>query len=207
MNSIDLLSEKYKNACEIIEDLESIIYFLHDDIERIVASRWGRPLSWDAYSYSVDVTRRQLTNKQHLDGVKRFIQLEAAPALRWLVARLTNNAINHYRSFKDHKIADEDLWYEESLVHDLIDIDTIKDRSPEIFHEVFVRLSRDALFGFDDFDLYDFEYLCAKYGLDLSEYTLSPFAITAEIAASGGAQLLFGFDEIEKNLRNENIKE
>lgn len=197
MNSIDLLSEKYKNGSEIIKDLDSLVYFFHDDVERIFARKNGRMLSWEAYSYSIDVTRNQILEKQHLDGIKRFMQLEATSALRWLIARLTNNSLNYYCSVKNHKITKEDVWYEESQIYEFIDIETIKNQNPKLFKEVFERLSRDALFRRDDFDFYDFEYLCGKYGLNLSEYVLSPVAITAEIASSGGAQLLFGFDDHE----------
>lgn len=193
MNSIQLLSKKYKNSYEIIDDVDSIVYFLFDDVDRLLNSQ-RLILTWDAYTYSINITKAQIIKKQHLRGIKHFIGLETKPALRWLVSRLANNSVNYY---KRKRYANDDTSYDESLIYDFLDIDKIQKNDPELFKLGLRKLSMDVLFRVDDFDWKDFSTLCSRYGQDPEEYALSPASSSAEASNSGAVQLLFNFYEDE----------
>lgn len=188
LNSIDILLKKYTNTAEILENYDEIAYFLHDDVEHILWKE-RKPLSWVAFSHSIDITRQQLLFKQHLDGIKEFLGLDAEGALRWLVSRLKNNSINFYKE-KPHEAV---VYYDESLNYDLMDIEKTKANNPTDFTNAFARLARDALLC-EDFDWQDFLYLCRKYEIDSEQFVLSPVTSSAEQSAAGFLQLVFGFD-------------
>lgn len=188
---------EYANTAEILENYDEIAYFLHDDVEHMLWKE-RKTLSWVAFCHSVDITRQQLFYKQHLDGIKEFLGLDVdvEAALRWLVSRLKNNSVNFYKE-KPHEA---DVYYDESLTYDLMDIEKTKTNNPTDFRNAFARLARDALLC-EDFDWQDFLYLCQKYEINSEEFVLSPVTSLAEQSAAGFLQLVFGFDADEQQRR------
>lgn len=189
LNSIDILLREYTNTEDILDNFDEIVNFLHDDVERICQAD-GKTLSWVAYSHSIDTTRRQLTHKQHLRGIQEFHSLEVKEALRWLVSRLKNNSVNFYKE-KPHA---EDMYYEESHIYDLGDIEKIRKIDPDRFELAFATLARTALMS-SDFDWHDFLYLCEKYEMDPKKYELSPVTTIGVESESGYVQLKFDLAE------------
>lgn len=177
MQLVEILS--HSNKIKIIDDLlnhfDLVVELARDDIYKIAKSKRLLFSDFDfAYADAVKMLKSQL-QKSHLKGISRFLKCEnIANAVSWLIERLLNNMRNittnqKYKLYcapsfgqlhENIKSNDELEAVLELMELEKFDRDTIKKGLQAIWNNSILE---------EDFDYFDMEYLCKKFGFEVSE--------------------------------------
>ncbi len=207
MQLVEILS--HSNKIKIIDDLlnhfDLVVELARDDIYKIAKSKRLLFSDFDfAYADAVKMLKSQL-QKSHLKGISRFLKCEnIANAVSWLIERLLNNMRNittnqKYKLYcapsfgqlhENIKSNDELEAVLELMELEKFDRDTIKKGLQSI--------SKNAMFE-EDFDYFDMEYLCKKFGFEVSQIVgteaINFQKYKKEQTESGHSQLVMVFED------------
>ena len=207
MQLVEILSHsnKIKTIDDLLNHFDLVVELARDDIYKIAKSKRLLFSDFDfAYADAVEILKSQL-QKSHLKGISRFLKCEnIANAVSWLIERLLNNMRNittnqKYKLYcapsfgqlhENIKSNDELEAVLELMELEKFDRDTIKKGLQAI--------SKNAMFE-EDFDYFDMEYLCKKFGFEVSQI-LGTEAINfqkykKEQTESGHSQLVMVFED------------
>ena len=206
MQLVEILSHsnKIKTLDDLLNHFDLLVELARDDIYKIAKSKRLLFCDFDfAYADAVEMLKSQL-QKSHLKGVSRFLQCEnISNAVSWLIERLLNNMRNittnqKYKLYcapsfgqlhENIKSNDELEAVLELMELEKFDRDTIK-KGLQIIWE-------NSMFE-EDFDYFDMEYLCKKFGFEVSEIigtqAINLQKYKKEQAESGHSQLVFVFE-------------
>lgn len=206
MQLVEILSHcnKIKTVDDLLNHFDLVVELARDDIYKIAKSK--RLLFGDfdfAYADAVEMLKSQL-QKSHLKGISRFLQCEnIANAVSWLIERLLNNMRNittnqKYKLYcapsfgqlhENIKSNDELEAVLELMELEKFDRDTIKKGLQTIWE--------NSIFE-EDFDYFDMEYLCKKFGFEVSQIVgtqaINLQKYKKEQTESGHSQLVFVFE-------------
>ena len=207
MQLVEILS--HSNKIKIIDDLlnhfDLVVELARDDIYKIAKSKRLLFSDFDfAYADAVEILKSQL-QKSHLKGISRFLKCEnIANAISWLIERLLNNMRNittnqKYKLYcapsfgqlhENIKSNDELEAVLELMELEKFDRDTIKKGLQSIW--------KNAMFE-EDFDYFDMEYLCKKFGFEVSQIVgteaINLQKYKKEQTESGHSQLMMVFED------------
>ena len=205
MQLVEILSHsnKIKTLDDLLNHFDLVVDLARDDIYKIAKSKRLLFCDFDfAYGDAVEMLKSQL-QKSHLKGISRFLQCEnIANAVSWLIERLLNNMRNittnqKYKLYcapsfgqlhENIKSNDELEAVLELMELEKFDRDTIKKGLQSIW--------KNAMFE-EDFDYFDMEYLCKKFGFEVSQIVgteaINFQKYKKEQAESGNSQLVFVF--------------
>ena len=177
MQLVEILSHsnKIKTVDDLLNHFDLVVELARDDIYKIAKSKRLLFSDFDfAYGDAVEMLRSQL-QKSHLKGISRFLKCEnIANAVSWLIERLLNNMRNittnqKYKLYcapsfgqlhENIKSNDELEAVLELMELEKFDRDTIKKGLQTIWE--------NSIFE-EDFDYFDMEYLCKKFGFEVSQ--------------------------------------
>ena len=206
MQLVQIISQsKIKNVNDLLNNIDSIVELARDDIYKIAKSKRLLFSDFDfAYGDAVEMLKGQL-QKSHLKGISRFLQCEnIANAISWLIERLLNNMRNittnqKYKLYcapsfgqlhENIKSNDELEAVLELMELEKFDRDTIKKGLQSIW--------KNAMFE-EDFDYFDMEYLCKKFGFEVSQIVgteaINLQKYKKEQTESGHSQLMMVFED------------
>jgi hypothetical protein len=205
MQLVEILSHsnKIKAIDDLLNHFDSIVELARDDIYKIAKSKRLKFSDFDfAYADAVDMLKSQL-QKSHLKGINKFLKCENIPnAVSWLIERLLNNMRNittnqKYKLYcapsfgqlhENIKSNDELEAVLELMELERFDRDTLKNGLQSIWE--------NSMFD-EDFDYIDMEYLCKKFGFEVSEIVgndaINLQKYKKEQTESGHSQLVFVF--------------
>ena len=207
MQLVEILSHsnKIKTVDDLLNHFDLVVELARDDIYKIAKSK--RLLFGDfdfAYCDAVKMLKSQ-PQKSHLKGISRFLQCEnISNAVSWLIERLLNNMRNittnkKYKLYcapsfgqlhENIKSNDELEAVLELMELEKFDRDTIKKGLQVIW--------KNSMFE-EDFDYFDMEYLCKKFGFEVSEIigteAINLQKYKKEQTESGYSQLMMVFDD------------
>ncbi|TLS96893.1 hypothetical protein [Aliarcobacter cibarius] len=207
MQLVEILS--YSNRIKTVDDLlnhfDLVVELARDDIYKIAKSKRLLFCDFDfAYADAIEMLKSQI-QKSHLKGISRFLQCEnISNAVSWLITRLLANMRNittnqKYKLYcapsfgqlhENIKSNDEIEAVLELMELEKFDRDTIKKGLQKIWE--------NSMFE-EDFDYFDMEYLCKKFGFEVSqivgtqEIYLQKYK--KEQTESGHSQLMMVFDD------------
>lgn len=177
MQLVEILSysNKIKTVDYLLNHFDLVVELARDDIYKIAKSKRLLFSDFDfTYADAVEMLKSQL-QKSHLKGISRFLQCEnISNAVSWLIERLLNNMRNittnqKYKLYCAPSFGQfhENIKsnYELEAVFDLMELekfdkDTIKKGLQTIWE--------NSIFE-EDFDYLDMEYLCKKFGFEVSQ--------------------------------------
>ena len=179
MQLVEILS--YSNKIKTVDDLlnhfDLVIELARDDILKITKSKRLLFSDFDfTFGEAIKILINQL-QKKYLKGVKRFLRCQNIEnAIKWIITRIIANmrnigttTDNRYKlhctpSFGPlHKNITLNNFYDELL--ELIEIERL-DRNT--IKKGLQTLWENSIYE-EDFDHYDIEYLCNKYGIKITE--------------------------------------
>ena len=207
MQLVEILSHsnKIKTIDDLLNHFDLVVELARDDIYKIAKSKRLLFSDFDfAYADAVEMLKSQL-QKSHLKGISRFLKCEnIANAVSWLIERLLNNMRNittnqKYKLYcapsfgqlhENIKSNDELEAVLEFMELEKFDRDTIKKGLQTIWE--------NSIFE-EDFDYFDMEYLCKKFGFEVSEIigteAINLQKYKKEQTGSGQVQLMMVFDD------------
>ena len=207
MQLVEILSHsnKIKTIDDLLNHFDLVVELARDDIYKIAKSKRLLFSDFDfAYADAVEILKSQL-QKSHLKGISRFLKCEnIANAVSWLIERLLNNMRNittnqKYKLYcapsfgqlhENIKSNDELEAVLELMELEKFDRDTIKKGLQSI--------SKNAMFE-EDFDYFDMEYLCKKFGFEVSQIVgteaINLQKFKKEQTQSGHSQLMMVFED------------
>ena len=207
MQLVEILSHsnKIKTIDDLLNHFDLVVELARDDIYKIAKSKRLLFSDFDfAYADAVEMLKSQL-QKSHLKGISRFLKCEnIANAVSWLIERLLNNMRNittnqKYKLYcapsfgqlhENIKSNDELEAVLELMELEKFDRDTIKKGLQSI--------SKNAMFE-EDFDYFDMEYLCKKFGFEVSQIVeteaINLQKYKKEQTQSGHSQLVMVFED------------
>ena len=207
MQLVEILSHsnKIKTIDDLLNHFDLVVELARDDIYKIAKSKRLLFSDFDfAYADAVEILKSQL-QKSHLKGISRFLKCEnIANAISWLIERLLNNMRNittnqKYKLYcapsfgqlhENIKSNDELEAVLELMELEKFDRDTIKKGLQSIW--------KNAMFE-EDFDYFDMEYLCKKFGFEVSEIigteAINLQKYKKEQTESGHSQLMMVFED------------
>ncbi|QEZ89308.1 hypothetical protein ACIB15232_1196 [Aliarcobacter cibarius] len=205
MQLVEILrySNKIKTVDDLLNNFDSVVELARDDIYKIAKSKRLLFSDFDfAYADAVEMLRSQL-QKSHLKGISRFLQCKnILNSVSWLIERLLNNMRNITTNQKyklycapSFKQLHENIESNDELevIIELIDLekfdrDTLKNGLQRLWN---VSIHEE------DFDYFDIEYLCKKFGFEVSEIVEDQAnnlqKYKKEQTESGNSQLVFIF--------------
>ena len=205
MQLVEILrySNKIKTVDDLLNNFDSVVELARDDIYKIAKSKRLLFSDFDfAYADAVEMLRSQL-QKSHLKGISRFLQCKnILNSVSWLIERLLNNIRNISTNQKyklycapSFKQLHENIESNDELevIIELIDLekfdrDTLKNGLQRLWN---VSIHEE------DFDYFDIEYLCKKFGFEVSEIVEDQAnnlqKYKKEQTESGNSQLVFIF--------------
>ena len=207
MQLVEILSHsnKIKTVDDLLNHFDLVVELARDDIYKIAKSK--RLLFGDfdfAYADAVEMLKSQL-QKSHLKGVSRFLKCEnIANAVSWLIERLLNNMRNittnqkyklycapSFRQLHENIKSNDELEAVLELMElEKFDRDTIKKGLQTMWE--------NSIFE-EDFDYFDMEYLCKKFGVEVSEIieteAINLQKYKKEQTGSGQVQLMMVFED------------
>ena len=205
MQLVEILSHsnKIKTIDDLLNHFDLVVELARDDIYKIAKSKRLLFSDFDfAYADAVEMLKSQL-QKSHLKGISRFLKCEnIANAISWLIERLLNNMRNITTNQKyklycapSFKQLHENIESNDELevIIELIDLekfdrDTLKNGLQRLWN---VSIHEE------DFDYFDIEYLCKKFGFEVSEIVEDQAnnlqKYKKEQTESGNSQLVFIF--------------
>lgn len=207
MQLVEILrySNKIKTVDDLLNNFDSVVELARDDIHKIAKSKRLFFSDFDfVYGDAVKMLKGQL-NKSHLKGIRRFLSCEnIANAVSWLIERILNNMRNittnrkyklycspSFRQFNDNIKSNDELEAVLELMElEKFDRDTIKKGLQSIW--------KNAMFE-EDFDYFDMEYLCKKFGFEVSQIVgteaINLQKYKKEQTQSGHSQLMMVFED------------
>lgn len=207
MQLVEILSHsnKIKTVDDLLNHFDLVVELARDDIYKIAKSKRLKFSDFDfAYADAVEMLRSQL-QKSHLKGISRFLQCEnISNAVSWLIERLLNNMRNittnqKYKLYcapsfgqlhENIKSNDELEVVLELMELERFDKETIKKGLQTIWE--------NSMFE-EDFDYLDMEYLCKKFGFEVSQIigteAINLQKYKKEQTQSGHSQLMMVFDD------------
>ncbi len=207
MQLVEILSHsnKIKTVDDLLNHFDLVVELARDDIYKIAKSKRLKFSDFDfAYADAVEMLKSQL-QKSHLKGISRFLKCEnIANAVSWLIERLLNNMRNittnqKYKLYcapsfgqlhENIKSNDELEAVLELMELEKFDKDTIKKGLQTIWNNSILE---------EDFDYFDMEYLCKKFGFEVSEIigteAINLQKYKKEQTQSGHSQLMMVFDD------------
>lgn len=207
MQLVEILSHsnKIKTIDDLLNHFDLVVELARDDIYKIAKSKRLLFSDFDfAYADAVKMLKSQL-QKSHLKGISRFLKCEnIANAVSWLIERLLNNMRNittnqKYKLYcapsfgqlhENIKSNDELEAVLELMELEKFDRDTIKKGLQSIW--------KNAMFE-EDFDYFDMEYLCKKFGFEVSQIVgteaINFQKYKKEQTQSGHSQLMMVFED------------
>ena len=207
MQLVEILSHsnKIKTVDDLLNHFDLVIELARDDIYKIAKSKRLLFSDFDfVYADAVEILKSQL-QKSHLKGISRFLKCEnIANAVSWLIERLLNNMRNittnqKYKLYcapsfgqlhENIKSNDELEAVLELMELEKFDRDTIKKGLQSIW--------KNAMFE-EDFDYFDMEYLCKKFGFEVSQIVgteaINFQKYKKEQTQSGHSQLMMVFED------------
>ena len=207
MQLVEILSHsnKIKTVDDLLNHFDLVVELARDDIYKIAKSKRLLFSDFDfAYADAVEMLKSQL-QKSHLKGISRFLKCEnIANAVSWLIERLLNNMRNittnqKYKLYcapsfgqlhENIKSNDELEKMLELMELEKFDRDTIK-KGLQIIWE-------NSMFE-EDFDYFDMEYLCKKFGFEVSQIVgteaINFQKYKKEQTQSGHSQLMMVFED------------
>lgn len=206
MQLVEILSHcnKIKTVDDLLNHFDLVVELARDDIYRIAKSKRLLFSDFDfAYADAVEMLKSQL-QKSHLKGISRFLKCEnISNAVSWLIERLLNNMRNittnqKYKLYcapsfgqlhENIKSNDELESVLELMELEKFDRDSLKKGLQTIWE--------NSMFE-EDFDYFDMEYLCKKFGFEVSEIVgtqaINLQKYKKEQTGSGQVQLMMVFD-------------
>jgi uncharacterized membrane-anchored protein YjiN (DUF445 family) len=207
MQLVEILSHsnKIKTIDDLLNHFDLVVELARDDIYKIAKSKRLLFSDFDfAYADAVKMLKSQL-QKSHLKGISRFLKCEnIANAVSWLIERILNNMRNittnqKYKLYcapsfgqlhENIKSNDELEAVLELMELEKFDRDTIKKGLQSIW--------KNAMFE-EDFDYFDMEYLCKKFGFEVSQIVgteaINLQKYKKEQTQSGHSQLMMVFED------------
>jgi uncharacterized membrane-anchored protein YjiN (DUF445 family) len=207
MQLVEILSHsnKIKTIDDLLNHFDLVVELARDDIYKIAKSKRLLFSDFDfAYADAVEILKSQL-QKSHLKGISRFLQCKnIANAVNWLIERLLNNMRNittnqKYKLYcapsfgqlhENIKSNDELEAVLELMELEKFDRDTIKKGLQTIW--------KTSMFE-EDFDYFDMEYLCKKFGFEVSQIVeteaINLQKYKKEQTQSGHSQLMMVFND------------
>ena len=207
MQLVEILSHsnKIKTVDDLLNHFDLVVELARDDIYKIAKSKRLLFSDFDfAYGDAVEMLKSQL-QKSHLKGISRFLQCEnIANAVSWLIERLLNNMRNittnqKYKLYcapsfgqlhENIKSNDEIEEVLELMELEKFDKDTIKKGLQTIW--------KNSMLD-EDFDYLDMEYLCKKFGFEVSQIVgteaINLQKYKKEQTQSGHSQLMMVFED------------
>ena len=207
MQLVEILSHsnKIKTVDDLLNHFDLVVELARDDIYKIAKSKRLLFSDFDfAYGDAVEMLKGQL-QKSHLKGISRFLQCEnISNAVSWLIERLLNNMRNittnqKYKLYcapsfgqlhENIKSNDELEAVLELMELEKFDRDTIKKGLQTIWD--------NSMFE-EDFDYFDMEYLCKKFGFEVSQIVgtqaINLQKYKKEQTESGHSQLMMVFED------------
>ena len=207
MQLVEILSHsnKIKTIDDLLNHFDLVVELARDDIYKIAKSKRLLFSDFDfAYGDAVEMLKGQL-QKSHLKGISRFLQCEnIANAISWLIERLLNNMRNittnqKYKLYcapsfgqlhENIKSNDEIEEVLELMELEKFDKDTIKKGLQTIW--------KNSMLD-EDFDYLDMEYLCKKFGFEVSQIVgteaINLQKYKKEQTQSGHSQLMMVFED------------
>ena len=207
MQLVEILSHsnKIKTIDDLLNHFDLVVELARDDIYKIAKSKRLLFSDFDfAYADAVEMLKSQL-QKSHLKGISRFLKCEnIANAVSWLIERLLNNMRNittnqKYKLYcapsfgqlhENIKSNDEIENVIELMELEKFDRDTIK--------KGLQRIWENSMFE-EDFDYLDMEYLCKKFGFEVSQIVgteaINLQKYKKEQTQSGHSQLMMVFED------------
>jgi hypothetical protein len=205
MQLVEILSHsnKIKTIDDLLNHIDSVVELARDDIYKIAKSKRLKFPDFDfAYADAVEMLKGQL-QKSHLKSISRFLKCEnISNAVSWLIERLLNNMRNittnqKYKLYcapsfcqlhENIKSNDELEAVIELIELERFDRNTLKKGLHTIWE--------NSMFD-EDFDYIDMEYLCKKFGFEVSEIVgndaINLQKYKKEQTESGHSQLVFVF--------------
>lgn len=178
MQLVEILiySNKIKTVDDLLNHFDLIIELARDDILKITKSKRLLFSDFDfTFGEAIKILINQL-QKKYLKGVQRFLRCQNIEnAIKWIITRIIANmrnigtTDNRYKlhctpSFGPlHKNITLNNFYDELL--ELIEIERL-DRNT--IKKGLQTLWENLIYE-EDFDYYDIEYLCNKYGIKITE--------------------------------------
>ena len=207
MQLVEILSHsnKIKTVDDLLNHFDLVVELARDDIYKIAKSKRLKFSDFDfAYADAVEMLKSQL-QKSHLKGISRFLKCEnISNAVSWLIERLLNNMRNittnqKYKLYCAPSFGQlhENIKSNDELEAVLVlmelekfDKDTIKKGLQTIWN--------NSIFE-EDFDYLDMEYLCKKFGFEVSQIigteAINLQKYKKEQTQSGQVQLMMVFDD------------
>lgn len=207
MQLVEILSHsnKIKIVDDVLNHFDLVVELARDDIYKIAKSKRLLFSDFDfAYADAVKMLKSQL-QKSHLKGISRFLKCEnISNAVSWLIERLLNNMRNittnqKYKLYcapsfgqlhENIKSNDELEAVLELMELERFDKETIKKGLQTIW--------KNSMFE-EDFDYFDMEYLCKKFGFEVSQIVgteaINLQKYKKEQTGSGQVQLMMVFDD------------
>ncbi len=207
MQLVEILSHsnKIKTIDDLLNHFDLVVELARDDIYKIAKSKRLLFSDFDfAYGDAVEMLKGQL-QKSHLKGISRFLQCEnISNAVSWLIERLLNNMRNittnqKYKLYcapsfgqlhENIKSNDEIEEVLELMELEKFDKDTIKKGLQTIW--------KNSMLD-EDFDYLDMEYLCKKFGFEVSQIVgteaINLQKYKKEQTQSGHSQLMMVFED------------
>ena len=205
MQLIEILnhSSKVKTYNDFLKNIDSILELLRDDARRIAKARGIHFPDFDfSYSDGVKILKRQLT-KTHLKAIQKFYKCKTIEkALKWIVSRIINNAVNvstnkKYKLYVAPQFSELHDNIESCYDIDMLLIDSdLKKFDRNALEAGLISVWQESRFD-DDFDFDDMKYLSDKFecnilnviendAIDVQNYN-------KEQTESGHFQLVFVF--------------
>ena len=207
MQLVEILSHsnKIKTIDDLLNHFDLVVELARDDIYKIAKSKRLLFSDFDfAYGDAVEMLKSQL-QKSHLKGISRFLKCEnIANAVSWLIERILNNMRNittnqKYKLYcapsfgqlhENIKSNDELDAVLELMELEKFDKDTIKKGLQTIWNNSILE---------EDFDYFDMEYLCKKFGFEVSQIVgteaINFQKYKKEQTESGHSQLMMVFED------------
>ena len=205
MQLAEILSHchKIKTVDDLLNHFDLIVELARDDIYKIVKVKKIFFADFDfAYTNGVKLLKNQLT-KTHLRAIKRLLKCDnIEKALKWIISRIINNAINVSinKKYKLYAAPQFCTLHENIESNDYIDILLINDELMK-FDKNTLKIGlkniwEESIFD-EDFDYEDLKYLCNRFKIDISEISrngvINMQKFKKEQAESGNFQLVFVF--------------
>lgn len=200
------LSNKIKVVDDILDNLDSILDLLKDDARRIAKARGIHFPDFDfSYCDGAKILKKQF-KKTHLKAIRKFFKCDnLEKALKWIVSRVINNAVNVSTNIKFKLYVPPPQFSElhtnivSSYDIDMLLIDSdLKKFDRNALESGLKAVWEESRFD-DDFDFDDLKYLCDKFNCDISKITGNESnenfqKYKKEQTESGHSQLVFVFE-------------
>ena len=205
MQLVEILSHsnKIKTLDDLLNHFDLVVDLARDDIYKIAKSKRLLFCDFDfAYGDAVEMLKSQL-QKSHLKGISRFLKCEnIANAVSWLIERLLNNMrnITTNQKYKLYCAPSFGQLHENIKSNDeleaVLELMELEKFDRDILKKGLQTIWKNSMFE-EDFDYFDMEYLCKKFGFEVSEIVgtqaINLQKYKKEQIESGHSQLVFVF--------------